>query len=211
MSNSYLFSFVRFILLPCSTFLLILFLGFAILSCKPIYKLSLGIKKPKVENYNSVREIFKKYYQNTPGIVCVAKDSTSIFKIWEKIESYPKTQLFDKNGLMIITQDSGYCYAKAQEFALTLNKDDLYKIDSSFHLNEILDLITPIDEGTTLPFIDFDFIFIGYWSASIGRGNKNVYVVSHELNKNSELKILYLFVNLDIMEEWNCVSLKKSQ
>jgi hypothetical protein len=194
-----------------SIFLLILLLGFAVLSCKPIYKLFIGIKKSKVENYNSVREIFKKYYQNTPGIVCVAKDSTSIFKIWKKIRSYPKTQFFNKNGWLIITQDSGYCYAKAQEFVLNMSKDDLYKIDTSFHLNEILDLITPIDEGTTLSFIDFDFIFIGYWSASIGRGNKNVYVVSNELNKHSDLKIFYLFVNLDIMEEWNCVSLKKSQ
>jgi hypothetical protein len=194
-----------------SVFILILVFGFAVFSCKPIYKLYLGIKKPKLENYQSVREIFKKYYQNTPGIVCVAKDSTSFIKIWGEIKSYPKTQLFDKNGFLIITQDSGYCYAKAQEFALNMSKDDPFKIDSSFHLNEILDLITPIDEETIPPFIDFDFIFIGYWSASIGRGNKNVYVVSHELNKNSELKILYLFVNLDIMEEWNCVSLKKSQ
>ena len=194
-----------------SIFFLILFLGLGVLSCKPIYKIFLGIKKSKVENYQSVREIFKKYYQNTPGIVCVAKDSTSLFKIWEKIVSYPKTQLFDKNGRMIITQDSGYCYAKAQEFALKLNKDDLYKIDSSFHLNELLYFITPVDKGTTLSFTDFDFVFIGYWSASIGRGNKNVYEVANELNKHSDLKIIYLFVNLDVMEEWNCVSLKKSQ
>jgi hypothetical protein len=196
---------------PCFMLLLILFLEFTALSCKPMYRVFLGIKKPKVENYQSVRKIFTKYYKNTPGNVFVAKDSISFFKIWKKITSYPKTQLFDKNGFLIVTQDSGYCHAKAQEFVINLNKDSHYKIDSSFNLNEILDLITPVVAGTAISFVDFNFVLVGFWSVSIGRGNKNVYEVFSELSKHSELKILYLFINLDLMEEWNCVSLKKSQ
>ena len=65
-----------------------------------------------------------------------------------------------------------------------------------------------MDEETSFKPSDYDLVFVGCWTVFIGRGNKNVYQVYNELTKKQDLKIYYLFINLDLLEEWNCVSLK---
>jgi hypothetical protein len=190
-------------------FMLFISCGLMFFSCKSMYKIIYGVKNPKVENYQSVQDSYNDHFKNVPGLIFVPKDSTSFWKLLDKIKGYPRVQLFDNRGFLIKFQDTGYCYARATDFCSTLTKDTIYRVDTNNRLNDLLELVSPIKDTTNKQWQGYDFIFTGYWSVSIGRMNKNVSEVYNAVSKHGGLKILYLFFDIDLMEEWDCVSLKK--
>ena len=176
-------------------------------SCSLYYRARLGIKKPKVENFTSVQSSFSEHFHTAPKNLFVAIDSTSFINLF-KIVSKQTTQLFNEKGYLVKMQDSGYCIAKAEYFIQNLNSSTHVNLDTLYRITEILKLIKPINNEMQCDFSTYDFIFIGYWSVWLGRGNKNVYNVYLEMSKKNDLKICYIFINFDIMEEWGNISLK---
>jgi hypothetical protein len=135
------------------------------------------------------------------GTYYVCRDSLSLFKVIEKIKAIPEIDFFNNNREHLVYGDS-ICPGLAINFAKKLKPERTYKIDSSYNLEDIMNLAQPVRGDFYEKASKFDFSVIFYWASFVGRINNNVFEIVDELKNNPRLKIQYLFVNVDFLESW---------
>ena len=137
----------------------------------------------------------------TYGTYYVCRDSSSLIKVIQTIKAIPETNFFNSQGEHLIYGDS-ICPGLAMNFAKTLKPENRSTIDSSYTLEDIMNLVKPVGGVIYNEDPRFDFSVIFYWATFVGRINNNVFEIAEELKKNPQLKIRLLFVNVDFQDSW---------
>ncbi|NBR13505.1 MAG: hypothetical protein EBU01_02855 [Crocinitomicaceae bacterium] len=180
------------------------FLIFSILtlaSCQPIMKAIYGIKKPDIENQESITKKALKFGLDTTNIVSVtSKDFPYVLKS----TSIPNAAIYDSNGKYIeYRQTDTSCNAGLFDFIPKLNLSGTYnKPDSSSLAEEWTKFRDLKGNEMTLP-NNADFYLLIYWNVWTGKLNKDHVKIWEDLareNKNCKIKVIK--VNLDIQEYW---------
>ena len=180
------------------------FLIFSLLtlaSCQPIMKAIYGIKKPDIENQESITKKALKFGLDTTNIVSVtSKDFPYVLKS----TSIPNAAIYDSNGKYIeYRQTDTSCNAGLFDFIPKLNLSGTYnKPDSSSLVEEWTKFRDLKGNAMNLP-NNADFYLLIYWNVWTGKLNKDHVKIWEDLareNKNCKIKVIK--INLDIQEYW---------
>jgi hypothetical protein len=180
------------------------FLIFSLLtlaSCQPIMKAIYGIKKPDIENQESITKKALKFGLDTTNIVSVtSKDFPYVLKS----TSIPNAAIYDSNGKYIeYRQTDTSCNAGLFDFIPKLNVSGTYnKPDSSGLAEEWTKFRDLKGNVMNLP-NNADFYLLIYWNVWTGKLNKDHVKIWEDLareNKNCKIKVIK--INLDIQEYW---------
>jgi hypothetical protein len=170
-------------------------------SCQPIMKAIYGIKKPDIENQESITKKALKFGLDTTNIVSVtSKDFPYVLKS----TSIPNAAIYDSNGKYIeYRQTDTSCNAGLFDFIPKLNVSGTYnKPDSSSLAEEWKKFRDLKGNVMNLP-NNSDFYLLIYWNVWTGKLNKDHVKIWEDLareNKNCKIKVIK--VNLDIQEYW---------
>ena len=170
-------------------------------SCQPIMKAIYGIKKPDIENRESITKKALKFGLDTTNIVSVtSKDFPYVLKS----TSIPNAAIYDSKGKYIeYRQTDTSCNAGLFDFIPKLNVSGTYnKPDSSSLAEEWTKFRDLKGNEMSLP-DNADFYLLIYWNVWTGKLNKDHVKIWEDLareNKNSKIKVIK--VNLDIQEYW---------
>jgi hypothetical protein len=173
----------------------------ALASCQPIMKAIYGIKKPDIENQESITKKALKFGLDTTNIVSVtSKDFPYVLKS----TSIPNAAIYDSNGKYIeYRQTDTSCNAGLFDFIPKLSLSGTYnKPDSSSLAEEWTKFRDLKGKEMTLP-NNADFYLLIYWNVWTGKLNKDHVKIWEDLareNKNCKIKVIK--VNLDIQEYW---------
>ncbi len=180
---------------------LLIFLLLLLASCQPIMKAIYGIKKPDIENQESITKKALKFGLDTTNIVSVtSKDFPYVLKS----TSIPNAAIYDSKGKYIeYRQTDTSCNAGLFDFIPKLNVSGTYnKPDSSSLAEEWTKFRDLKGNEISLP-DNADFYLLIYWNVWTGKLNKDHVKIWEDLareNKNSKIKVIK--VNLDIQEYW---------
>ena len=181
---------------------LLIFSLLLLASCQPIMKAIYGIKKPDIENQESITKKALKFGLDTSNIVSVtSKDFPYVLKS----TSIPNAAIYDSKGKYIeYRQTDTSCNAGLFDFIPKLNVSGAYnKPDSSSLAEEWSKFRDLKGNEMTLP-NNADFYLLIYWNVWTGKLNKDHVKIWEDLareNKNCKIKVIK--VNLDIQEYWD--------
>jgi hypothetical protein len=179
----------------------LIFSLFVLASCQPIMKAIYGIKKPDIENQESITKKALKFGLDTTNIVSVtSKDFPYVIKS----TSIPNAAIYDSKGKYIeYRQSDTSCNAGLFDFIPKLNVSGTYnKPDSSSLAEEWTKFRDLKGNAMNLP-NNADFYLLIYWNVWTGKLNKDHVKIWEDLareNKNCKIKVIK--VNLDIQEYW---------
>ena len=181
--------------------IILLFSLLLLASCQPIMKAIYGIKKPDIENQESITKKALKFGLDTTNIVSV---TSKAFPYVLKSTSIPNAAIYDSNGKYIeYRQTDTSCNAGLFDFIPKLSLSGTYnKPDSSSLAEEWTKFRDLKGNEMTLP-NNADFYLLIYWNVWTGKLNKDHVKIWEDLareNKNSKIKVIK--VNLDIQEYW---------
>jgi hypothetical protein len=174
---------------------------FCLASCQPIMKAIYGIKKPDIENQESITKKALKFGLDTTNIVSVtSKDFPYVLKS----TSIPNAAIYDSKGKYIeYRQTDTSCNAGLFDFIPKLNVSGTYnKPDSTSLAEEWTKFRNLKGNEMSLP-NNADFYLLIYWNVWTGKLNKDHVKIWEDLareNKNCKIKVIK--VNLDIQEYW---------
>ena len=182
-----------------------------LIGCQPILRTITGIKKPKVENFNSIENYIetknlpinknKNYYLSSND------DLKKLLKLRDTLFQLPDVYLFNKEGAFL--DESSLClYSKYQ------NKDNseinyfnkIYNVDSIvsqskkvFYLEELL----TNSKGENAVFAKDTNIAIILWAKFLG-GKRNLKHITESKRslEESENPISLYYLNVDALESW---------
>jgi hypothetical protein len=180
-------------------------------SCKQFIMLRYGIKKPKIETPESILAYSEKFGLD-PNNVYVFKDTISYFQILRDSvfkKNALSTIFFNRSGYLIFDKKNNSCQWSGGAFLNHYVKDSVYSIDTTHQINSLFQKIIPLKseekhQGTE----DYDLTVVSIWAKFIGKYNERLFCVSEVAQTRQDLNIRFVFLNVDMLKEWN---LKKEQ
>ncbi len=170
-------------------------------SCQPIMKAIYGIKKPDIENRESITKKAHKFGLDTTNIVSV---SSADFPYIMKRVSVPNASIYDAQGKYVeyrLTDTS--CNKGLFDFIPNLNLTTTYNKPDSLSLQQQWPKYRDLN-GNKLSLPEpADFYVLIYWNVWTGKLNKDHVKIWEDLaraNKNCRVKVIK--VNLDIQDHW---------
>jgi hypothetical protein len=186
---------------PFKIQILILLTGIIFSSCKTIMMKMNGVTNPRlVTESQTISYLNRKGFTNLNSYF-VCRDSLSEFKIINMIKAIPETNFFNNKGELLVYGDS-ICPGLAAQFSRSLIKEGKYRVNSAYSFGNLMKLIRPVEDGKGTVPANIDYIVVFYWAKFVGNINDNVFELGKELNKNKDLKIHYVFVNVDFLKSW---------
>jgi hypothetical protein len=187
-------------------FISIFCIGILTSGCKQILMWKYGITNPKIETPETILKFANKYNQD-PNKVFIFKDTTSYFSSMNDTlfkKNILSILFFNQDGVFIDYRKNGQCQWSGGAFLQHYSKDSTYSIDNTFQLNSIITKIIPIiPEGKLKDTIDYDLTIIGIWANFIGKYNERIFCVSDVAKNRQDLKLRIIFLNIDMLKEWN--------
>lgn len=182
------------ILAICSLFLLV--------GCQPIMSKLYGIKKPAVENEQSILKKAHKFGLDTTNIITV---NSHIFAETMSKQAIPDAAIYDRNGNYIEYRETDTsCNAGLFDFIPNLSLNIEYNQPDRPIMNEVLLNYRELDGNPVGEIQTADFYVLIYWTVWSGKLNTDHVKVWEELARdNKKCKIQIIKVNLDIQEYWD--------
>jgi hypothetical protein len=170
-------------------------------SCIPIMKKINGVTRPEFVTEQQTRDFLRRKGVREDRNFYVCKDSASILKIIVLLRSIPEANFFNRKGELLVYADSS-CPGKACLFAKSLKKDSVYRVNSSYHLPDVMKLIKPVSDNAPLQDDETEYTVLLYWAIFAGKINKSVFDIGNELEKKDSPKIRVAYVNVDFLRSW---------
>lgn len=190
---------------------LFLILCICLSSCSGIMKAAYGIKKPKVENAQSIQRALGKFELNETNNYTYDFDgfkrNVTILK-----NGIPEVMIFSKTGRFIPYGDEYACNAAAFKIIETLNPNNAYDVNPELTLSKMLNGLTDLSGNPIRKSMheDTDFTVLLFWTVYSGRLNKDhVKVWEDQALTNKQADIRVLKINMDFQEHWGEENLEK--
>ena len=171
-------------------------------ACTPIVKRIYGIKKPQVENENSILRKALKFGLDTSTIFTVSgKD----FLQELHGKSIPDGAIYDANGKYIEYRSTdSACNSGLFQFIPALRLNQSYNQPDSLKLRDELVKFRDLKGNEINKLDQADFYLVIYWTVWTGKLNKDhVKLWEKSAKENNYCNIKVLKVNLDIQESWS--------
>jgi len=176
-------------------------------SCTPVIKTLYGIRKPAVENEQSIRKFAKKKGLDTERIVCFGREDWFWIIQEKKIgNTIPDMILFDKDGRLLKIREEGQCNAMNESIISSLVPGKQFEINDSVHLHQIHTKLRKLNGEPLNQLLSEkpDFTIYIFWTTYTGRLNKiKTLMWQNEIQSNTNCKIDFFLVNMDQQQWWN--------
>ncbi len=175
-------------------------------ACTPLVKTIYGIRKPSIENQQSIQKFAKKKKLNVEKIVCFSKEDWFWAIQTKKIaNNIPDMIVFDKEGRLLKIRDENQCNAMNESLIADLAPGKQFEINDSLHLDEIHPKLRNLQgEPLTQKFVEkADFTIYVFWTTYTGKLNKTKTLNwQNEILSNTNCIIDYYLVNMDQQQWW---------
>jgi hypothetical protein len=183
-------------------FFLVLFILAGFHSCKSVLLKVNGVSKPEIETKESILTYMSLHSIDQGDGLFTVKDSTSFSRLINMIKRLPNVDFYNPKGELLNYSKTGDCTGQADIFAAGLKPDTFYKVDASYHFNDILEKVISID-GKRQPSLDnADFTVLIFWSKYLGKMNRSVLRVKRSLQVNKKVSINLYMINMDFQNDW---------
>lgn len=181
---------------------------FTTVGCKKILLMSYGVKKPKVENANSLGKFIKKNKWND------IPQYTFTFESYVKHINdigIPDVRVFNRDGRYLPYPGEEQCKGGSNEFIEILKYSLEFPTTDSIQLDSIKNGYRNL-EGERIDrtiMDDADFTLVIYWAKFAGKVNDrdiNEWLENVSKNKNASFDVV--MVNCDLQEWWREENLK---
>lgn len=173
------------------------------ISCSPIVRLLYGIKKPKVENEESLKKYLEKVNISDKDVYTL--DFEGYQKALELInKKIPEVLIFDKNGNYIPYGNEWACNASAFDFIVNLNDTTKYVISDKTNITSLpFSLYSLEGDSLGIPTLNESFHLFIFWAKFAGKLNKDhVKIWEKQAINNSKTNIKVYKINMDFQEHW---------
>jgi hypothetical protein len=173
------------------------------ISCSPIVRLLYGIKKPKVENEESLKKYLEKVNISDKDVYTL--DFEGYQKALELInKKIPEVLIFDKNGNYIPYGNEWACNASAFDFIENLNDTTKYvNSDKTNIISLPFSLYSLEGDSLGIPTLNASFHIFIFWAKFAGKLNKDhVKIWEKQAINNSNANIKVYKINMDFQEHW---------
>jgi hypothetical protein len=173
---------------------------FFLSSCNFIYRVVLGVKKPKPETKESVLKYSKKIGLEDNDIFVL--NSLKSMSDVSKKTGIPAVRIYNSNKelLGVISKDTNSCSGRAEDIIAQLNKETFYPVIDTLTLDAELKMFNLISEETNKN--DYDFYVTIYYAKWAGKLNKKIAEWEFAAFNNSNAKIKVIKLNTDLQEDW---------
>lgn len=171
-------------------------------ACQPIMFKIYGIKKPEIENAESIIKKAEKFNLDTSNIVTVnSKDFLWVLKY----QGIPDAGVYNSEGEYLeYRQTDTSCNAGLFQFIPDLRKDKNYHKPDSANLKTELNKFRTLTGQNITNVESADFYLLIYWTVWAGKLNKDHVKIWEDLAKqNTHCRIKVIKVNLDLQEYWD--------
>jgi hypothetical protein len=176
-------------------------------SCTPVVKTFYGIRKPAVENEQSIRKYAKKKGLAAERIVCFGREDWFWIIQDQKIgNTIPDMILFDKECRLLKIREEDQCNAMNEDVISSLDPGKQFDINESLVLAQVHPKRrTLTGEPVNIEKIDnADFTIYVFWTKYTGRLNKTKTLMwQNEIQSNTNCKIEFFLVNMDQQQWWD--------
>jgi hypothetical protein len=184
-------------------FFIVLLFAFA---CTPIIKTLYGIKKPTVENEQSIVKYANKKGLDVERIVCFSREDW-FWAIQDKkiANTIPDMIVFDKEGRLLNMRDETQCNAMNESLIASLVAGKQFEINESLLIEDIHPKLKTLNgEPMKQQFgQNPDFTIFVFWTKYTGRLNKTKTLMwQNEIQSNSNCVIDFYLVNMDQQQWW---------
>jgi hypothetical protein len=188
--------------------ILLLYIFFVLIAsaCTPVVKTLYGIKKPAIENEQSILKYAKKIGLEEERICCFFREDW-VWAIQEKefAKSIPDMIIFDHEGHFLKVREEGQCNALNETVISSLVPGKYFEIDDSVFLTDISSVLRTLN-GEPYEIRSagqVDFVIFVFWTKYTGRLNKTkVLAWQQEVKNNTGCKIDFYLVNMDQQQWW---------
>ncbi len=188
--------------------ILLLYVCFMLIisACNPVVKTMYGIKKPDVENEQSILKYAKRIGLEQERICCFFREDW-VWAIQGKgfARSIPDMIVFDKKGHFLKIRDESLCNAVNETVISSLVPGKYFEIDDSVFLRDITDVLRTLkgDPFQMNTAGQSDYVIFIFWTKYSGRLNKTkVMRWQQEVRYNTACKIDFYLVNMDQQQWW---------
>ena len=192
-------------------FLSLLCIIFFTCGCKQLIMLKYGIKDPKLETRESILEFSNNFHLDS-GEVYIFKYTNAYFHYLRYIifkKNAIGTLFFNQKGYLVDNSKAKSCQWSGCAFLNQFNRDSLYYTDSTYQLNGLLQKIIPLTcKEKVLHSDENDLTVIIIWAKFVGKYNERLFCISEVAANREDLKVRIIYLNIDMLKEWN---LEKSQ
>jgi hypothetical protein len=182
--------------------LIIMTFAFTAISCNKMYLALNGIKKPRFESIESVNAKLAQYSAGYLRINAIPADSASFVEFLKIMRGLPSNLVFNREGMLMLPEDTGYCAGRAMEFALKLGDAMKDSVTDRIRLQDLSKLVLSTGKDVDLDPTKYDYSMVIFWTNFLGNANLNVFQIMEEMRQRSELKINYVLINMDVQKSW---------
>lgn len=175
-------------------------------SCVPIAKLTFGIRNPKEETPESLKDFLLKngypeenVYQLRDSSAFLALANDTIFRklMFETI--------FFTGDFRRIKPDTAHCQWSGGYLLKQLKKDSAYQLTDNLSFSKFNSMIMPMFDSLGRFEInkgEYDFIVLNTWAKFIGKMNKRIFCLNEVSQTRPDLKLLVINLNMDMQKSW---------
>ena len=188
--------------------IILLFIFFALTSCKYLYLKKMGVTKPKIETVQTIEKYLKKQNINSENLM-FAKNSESFDSLRKLHITIQDAYFFNKKGYFVpYKKDANECRGQLEPFIADLKNFDKKPIDTTLTISKLNNLI--VDKNNNpLPLNQFNnkIITVLPFAKYAGRINDKYTFdwidVIDKVKKENKLPIVVILLDLDILKSWN--------
>ncbi len=179
-------------------------LMFCLSGCHTVAKTLYGIKKPRLEDENNIRN-YLLHYSLEAKEVYVFKDLISFAQASEKdMINFPEALFFNRAGYLVrYKKETVDCNAKVADFIADLQHFSELAADQSVKVTNLTSLL---DTSNRQPVLDADINVFITWTIYSGKLNKEKafeWIKLLEHAKSKGVSVNYYLVNCDYQKSWN--------
>jgi len=193
--------------------LLILILGLSLMGCKKILLIHYQVKKPKVENPESLQKFIKKNNFTESEHFALSFEG---FKARINILSFPGIEIYTNEGEYIPYPGEETCKGGASEFIEILKTPLQFLTRDSLNLKNLIGDLRTLEGRETNsnqlvnPKTD-DYVIVIYWAKFVGKTNaRDIDGWKENIANNSNSTFKTIMVNCDFQEWWGKENLSKA-
>jgi len=181
-----------------------LFLLAFLFGCKPAAKMIYGIKKPMLEDKQSIQAFLQNSKVDITKVLYLRDFKSFISVAQMKLMSFPNALFFNKDGAFVdYNQTPSDCNANVGTFISDLTTFKNSTVDSTKTLNQIIPYVDVDKNGIPQSDITVLITFAKYTGKKLNKEKAFEWVKLLETAKQKGINVNYYLLNCDYQKSWN--------
>ncbi len=184
---------------------IILLASFAFTGCKQLVMWRYGIHEPRKETPESIQKFLAKHDFPDENIFIFRDSSSYSHYLSDSLyrSNLLGTLFYSPRGLLDTFKDTSRCQWSGGYFVGLLKKDTIYHADTTRTFSGLMGQLIPLSAMTSVDTAGITFFAVVTWATFLGKYNERLFLILKAIREQQEVKVIPVFLNLDMQERWN--------